>query len=307
MIFADNQTKHFYAMKSSDTVTVRDLQDSNLFRIEIKQGNDTVVSDVIDRKLILKAKINKVEDTFFRQWTVLAPDSVTANKTYHIYFYLENMMGFGMQDRWDRVASYTSKTGDTVATVMTALKNELNSKLNDAGPIKNDFTVTLNGNNIIVAENPNSSTYEYGDELGLLTHDYPYEYNVTMSVFDGDIAWKDQKQITARDTTTKRVKAATKVLDMERYFLRNRGDKYQLTKPFDISIINKSNTDTTATDYYTLDVDYAFSDTQGYTYHSNKQLSIACPTESKLTTLLASILGDSNKDAKGNSSTKSGS
>lgn len=299
MIHADNQTKHFYAMKSGDKVIVKDLADSNLFRINVTDEDDEILatSDVINRKLVLKAKISEVEPTYYRKWTVTAPTTVTASKTYHVYFYLENMIGYGMQDRWDRVASYTAKDGDTVANVMTALKEDLDLKLNAAGPIKDDFTVTDGErNSIVVTENKNSDTYQYGTEMDMLIHNYPYLYNVTMSTFDGETAWTN-KVIVAENTTDERISAATKVLDMERYFLRNRGDKYQLTKPFDVSIINKSNTDTAASAYYTLDIDYAFSDTQGYTYHSNKQISIACPTRSVLETLMTKILNDSNEDS----------
>lgn len=301
MLFSDNQTKHFYAMKGTDTVAVKDVKDSDLFRIMISNSASKVIgtTDVINRKLIKRARVNEVKPTYLRQWTVAAPTSVTAGKTYHVYFYLENMMGFGMQDRWDRVASYTAKTGDTVATVMTALKNDLDLKLNGAGPIKNDFTVTSGtGNSIVVAENPNSETFKSPTELDLRMHTNPYAYNVTMSVFDGETAWGDQKEITATDTANVYISAATKVLAMELYFLRNRADKYDLTKPFGISILNNANADTSATAYYTLDVDYAFSDTQGYTYHSDKQLSIACPTKAKLDTLLAAIVTDSNTDSE---------
>lgn len=305
MIYGDNQTKHFYVLKSTDTVSVKDLEDSNLFRVVGADANSKAIftSDVIDRKLIKKIKINEVKPTYFRKWTVNALSAVTAGTTYYVYFYLENMMGFGMQDRWDRVANYTAKTGDTVATVMTALKDNLNLKLNGAGPIKNDFTVTLDTNNIVVAENPASETFAQLTELDLRTHTNPYAYHVTMSTGmttdNGIEAWSDaQKEITAvNDTNNVYIKSATKVLDMELYFLRNRGDLYDLTKDFGTSILNKPRTEDSNGLYYTLDIDYAFSDTQGYTYHSDKQLSIACATKATLATLKTAIMTDSNETA----------
>ena len=305
MIFGDNQTKHFYVIPASDGYTVKNLEDSNLFRLILNQDNNQkVTSDVIDRKLIKKIKINEVKPTYFRTWTVAAPSAVVADTTYHIYFYLENMTGFGMQDRWDRVATYTAKTGDSVATVMTALKNDLDSKLNDAGPIKGDFTVTSgSSNSIIVAENPNGPSFKGGiTELDLRMHTNPYAYNVTMSTFDGTSAWGGQKEIRGVEASANGtyISSATKVMAMELYFLRNRGDLYDLNKDFYTSILNKNQQLTADATYYTLDIDYAFSDTQGYTYHSDKQLSIACGGNGAFAALQAlrlAILNDSNENA----------
>lgn len=316
MIFGDNQTKHFYVIPASDGYTVKDLENSDLVTLILNQDNNQkVTTDVINRKLIKHAKINKVKPTYLRKWTVAAPSAVTAGNTYHVYFYLENMMGFGMQDRWDKVASYTAKSGDTVSTVMTALKNDLDLKLNGAGPIKGDFTVTLSSTNIVVAENPNSETFAELGELDLRMHTNPYAYNVTMSTGEANgneiTPWGGQKQILGVEDSTigTYIKASTKVLAMELYFLRNRADKYDLTKDFYASILNKPQAITANADYYTLDIDYAFSDTQGYTYHSDKQLSIACgapapesgtnPALAALENLRKAILKDSNETSLG--------
>ena len=108
-----------------------------------------------------------------------------------------------------------------------------------------------------------------------------------------------QKEIKGvADTSRVYISAATKVLAMELYFLRNRGDMYDLNPDFYTSIMNEANTNTSATSYYTVDIDYAFSDTQGYTYHSDKQLSIAVPGasgspyDSAAKTLMNAIVGD---------------
>lgn len=314
MLFSDNQTKHFYALNAATDgstgvlYAVKTLANSDNIRVLLYKdatsktaGEAMATTDVISRKLIKRAKVNEVKPTYFRTWTVAAPSTVTAGTTYHIYFYLDNMMGFGMQDRWDIVAAYTAKSGDTVATVMTALKNTLDSKLNGAGPIKNDFTVTSgSSNSIIVAENPNGPAFKGGiTALDLRMHTTPYMYNVTMSTFDGTSAWGNQKEIHGVEAAANGtyISAATKVLAMELYFLRNRGDLYDLSKDFYTSILNETNTNTNATSYYTVDIDYAFSDTQGYTYHSDKQLSIAVPgaasgTASKpATDLMEAIVG----------------
>ena len=391
MIFGDNQTKHFYVIPASNGYTVKDLENSDLVTLILNQDNNQkVTTDVINRKLIKHAKINKVKPTFLRKWTTLAISSndLKPATTYHIYFYLENMMGFGMQDRWDRVASYTTDiydnsgtpaTHDTISTVMQHLAVDLYSKLNMAGPIKNDFVVALstrtvgsawdsttdaesdttssntrtivakemingtatkvtyainlnkdvikedyvndfaklnpttNANTLIVYENSASDTFTSLDALDLRMHTNPYAYNVTMSTSmtteKGIEPWGGQKQILATNTSDKYINSATKVMAMELYFLRNRADKYDLTKDFYASILNKPQTITANADYYTLDIDYAFSDTQGYTYHSDKQLSIACgapasesetnPALTTLENLRKAILKDSNETSLG--------
>ena len=335
MLFSDNQTKHFYVIPVLEGYTVKDLENSDLFTLILNQDNNKkVTTDVINRKLIKHAKINKVKPTYFRKWTVTAPSTVTAGNTYHIYFYLENMMGFGTQNRWDKVASYTAKTSDTAAVVMQHLAVDLFVKLNMGGPIMDDFTISyggttvtetmvedgtlptaVSGTNIVVAENPNSETFAQLTELDLKMHTNPYAYNVTMSTGEANgneiTPWGNQKQITGVEDNTidPYIKASTKVLAMELYFLRNRVDKYDLTKDFYASILNKPQAITANADYYTLDIDYAFSDTQGYTYHSDKQLSIACgapapgsgtnPALTTLENLRKAILIDSNETSLG--------
>lgn len=331
MLYSDNQTKHFYVIPASNGYTVKDLEDSNLFRLILNQDNNQkVTSDVIDRKLIKKIKINEVEPTYLRKWTVTAPSSVTAGNTYHIYFYLENMMGFGMQDRWDKVASYTAK--DTaVATVMENLAKDLDMKLNGvrkevagdtvaqylnrpivakAGPISGDFKVTYvaeaqsNPAKIEVEEDSTSDTFTPLKVLDFRMHTNPYVYNVTMSTGEASgneiIPWGGQRQIIADKTNNVYISSATKVMAMELYFLRNRGDLYDLNKDFYTSILNEPQGLTADATYYTLDIDYAFSDTQGYTYHSDKQLSIACGGSGAFAALQAlrlAILNDSNENA----------
>lgn len=300
MMYSDNQTKHFYALKSTDTVAVNDASNSDAFRLVFNNANGDAfaTSDVIDRKHILQMKISEVLPIRFRTWTVNAPSTVDAGKTYRIYFYLENMLGFGIQDRWDLVAAYTAKSGDTPTIVMNALKAELDGKLNAAGPIKGDFNVTISGSTITVAENTASKTYKF-TKNDIYLHGTPYMYDVTMSTFDGNEAWGGQKVIYAQDVAGAagiRIPAAMRVLDMEHYFVRNRADLYDLTPDFYTSIINETNTDENASTYYTLDIHYAFSDSLGFTYFSEKDITIACPTVASLNTLKSAILNDSNTD-----------
>lgn len=312
MVFSDNQTKHFFALKSTNDYAVKELTDMpNIIRVLLYEnstkksaGEAMATTDIIDRKLIKRAKVSEVKPTYYRKWVVNPMTSVSAGKTYSLYFYLENMYGFGLMDRWDLVATHTATSTDTVASVMAALKTDLDGKLNPTyadTPLKNDFTVTVdNSTNVItVAENPNSKTFKQLNEMALRMHDNPYVYDVTLSTYDGEAVWgSNAKRILPQNTANVYVSAAQKVLAMELYFLRNRADLYDLTKDFNVSILNDTNTDTSATSYYTVDIDYAFSDTQGYTYHSDKQLSIAVPGaqsspyDSTAKAIMNAIVGD---------------
>lgn len=277
MNYGDNQTKHFFVINNGDVVKINNLNGTDKFRVIITDnaGNGIATSDILSEKLILNKKMNTVMPIYYRKWTVNAMASVAADTTYYLYFYLENMLGFGMQDRWDRVAAYTAKSGDSVNAVMTALKEDLDLKLNGAGPIKNDFVVTMDGNNIVVKENSASNTYTW-TKMDILTHGNPYVYNVTMSTYDGNAVWggDTNKQIKAADTTEVRIKSGMKVFDMEQYFLRNRADMYSLTPDFNTSIINEPRTDVNK-DYILFDIHYAFSDGLGFTYFSEKDLTLA--------------------------------
>lgn len=358
-IYSDNQTKHFYvasANATNNTINgvVKDLEDSDLFRIILNQDNgNKVTSDVINRKLIKKIKINEVEPTYFRKCNVgqIAETTPTVGSKYYVYFYLENMLGFGMQDRWDRVAEYTVKAED-VATgvttknrVMEGLALDLHSKLNAAGPIAGDFMVSIGnvdlnktnmetynayrkgtgtdpfagGGDLVVREYKDGPSFKGGLTVtDLRMHTNPYTYHVTMSTgkslfvaattttpayYNELVAWdENRKQIPAEKPASPTtddiyISSATKVMDMELYFLRNRGDLYDLTKDFGASILNTPQVLTNNATYYTLDIDYAFSDTQGYTYHSDKQLSIACSNKQALQAFKLNILNDNNESA----------
>ena len=382
--YSDLQTKHFYGLLSGDHpdhVDVKTNSASGLTRImgykdadwnstEPVDGAKALwTSDIFDKKLVKRAKITEVLPTYFRKWVINPMASVASDTTYSLYFYLENMNGFGIQDRWDLVSDYTTESGtsNTVNDVMTALKNDLNEKLNPVyadTPLKNDFKVTiLDGtmsvkeaekifkttdtpdsaswtdsdsesltkgsgtvsgnkytlvkhegsykktyvydnvaedlavNSIVVYENSESTTFEKLDELAYRMHDNPYVYDVTLSTYDNkkNAIWGDNaKRIMPTETNEVYVSAYSKLLAMELFFLRNRADLYDLTSDFKTSIMNKPRVN--EADYaYVLDIDYAFSDTQGYTYHSDKQMAFGVTSSSHGTpSVLSGILSAIN-------------
>ena len=299
MIYPDNQTGHVYVVSSPNNVNVFRTVDHK-FRFVFHNGSKNVTSDVIDDRLILRMKANPVKPVYFHKWTVNALTSVAAGTTYYLYFYLENMLGFGIQDRCDRVAAYTAKTGDTAADVMAALKNDLDLKLNGAGPIKGDFVITLDGsNNIVVKENPASNTYRYTTN-DVMLHNVPYVYNVTMSTYDGNSVWGGDanKEIKAADDTTIRISSGMKVYDMEHYFLRNRADKYDLNPNFGTSILNEVTADPNK-HYSMVNIHYAFSDELGYSYRSEKDLNIAVEETSEGATTNAEAIVNSLNNLDG--------
>ena len=364
MTYSDNQTGHLYVLGNASTswtpsndVVIGNTVDHK-FNIQVKHNNVIdETTDQLDDRYILNVTCKKVAPVYFRKWVVKPLASVTPETLYSLYFYLENMQGFGMQDRWDIAATYktdvydnsgTPATHDTVATTMTALKDELVNKISavgsigNFGPIANDFIVTiLDGtlaktdadfifgvaasnsstswtagtdteslskgsgtvsgkkytlvkhegtnkvtyvydnvaddyadNTVIVLENKNSNTYTHND-TEILMGAAPYEYDLTLSTYDGNDLWGgNPRRINAENTTTVRFASGVVVKDMENFFMRNRKDLYSLTPNFNTSIINEGNADRSK--YYSMvNVHYAFSDNLGFTYFSEKDLNIA--------------------------------
>ena len=287
--YSDNQTGQFYVINATDKVKISNLNGTGKFNVMIADSNNKGIytTDILDKKLILRKKLNTVKPVYYRKWTVNAPASVADNTTYSLFFYLENMLGFGMQDRWDIVASYTTGTSETVATVMTAIKDDLISKISAAnrpanypkyGPIADDFIVELDGsNNIIVKENPASATYHYND-MDMHTNGTVYEYDLTLSTYDGNAIWgNNARRIMATNDTTVRIAAGMIVRDMEHFFARNRADIYDLTPNFGASIINELRANPGA-NYILYNIHHAFSDGLGFTYFSEKDLTLAVDT-----------------------------
>lgn len=294
MTYSDNQTGHLYVLGNAATswtpsndVVVGNTVDHK-FNIQVKHNNVIdETTDQLDDRYILGVTCKAVTPVYFRKWTVKPMSAVTADTLYSLYFYLENMQGFGLQDRWDIAATYKAKTGDSVNTVMKALRDDLINKISatgsigNFGPIANDFTVTIDDtsssstyNYITVAENTASPTYTHTD-TEILMGAAPYEYDLTLSTYDGTSTWgNNPRRIAAADTNSVRFASGVVVKDMENFFMRNRKDLYSLTPNFNTSIINEGNADRSK--YYSMvNVHYAFSDNLGFSYFSEKDLNIA--------------------------------
>lgn len=298
--YSDNQTGHLFVLSNatssptvSDSMVVGNTVD-HMFNIKFKHdGIVDEVSDNIDDRRILNIGVKAVTPVYYREWIVKPiAANVSTPTTYNLYFYLENMTGFGLQDRWDIVASYKASTGDTPAIVMEALRKDLAEKISAAGttganakfsPIANDFTVTKEtrtiggssvANCIVVAENPASATYSHTD-MEIKTNGAPYEYDLTLSTYDGNSTWGgNPRRINATNTATARFKSGVVVKDMENFFMRNRADLYSLSPNFNTSIIN--NLKANREGYYSMvNIHYAYSDSLGFTYYSEKDLNIA--------------------------------
>lgn len=310
--YSDNQTGHLFVVDSPDKVQVSPTV-KHLFKMSFNHGNNDVeTSDILDDRRILNIKVKPVSPVYYRKWTVEPLANITAkeNTTYSLFFYLENMLGFGLQDRWDLAATY--KTGSTApasfSTVLGHLAFSLYGKLNVEGPIKNDFTITVgnttidsnawkdygstrnlpnsmsNATSIIIAENPDSPTYSH-NYLEILTNSHPYEYDLTLSTYEdhNNAIWnKDSKRRISAENNTDvgpRFTSGVIVKDMENFFMRNRADLYSLTPNFGVSIINKLRANKDA-NYSIVNVHYAFSDGLGFTYYSEKDLNIAVKEDS---------------------------
>ena len=298
MVYSDNQTRHFYVVAGSAGVAKKELAGTDKFRLMIHQGgndastasNITATTDIFDKKLIKDVRVSKPKGIGTRTWT-FGISSVTANKEYRLYFYLENLLGFGMQDRWDRVASYTPSS-TTASDFYIGIACDLYNKILAAGPLKNDFTisVTTSGDPVAITSGIPSDytgTTATGIKIAevaptvtdwdVVMHNFPYKYNVTISsAYDTDnAAWIYQSAATVREAkpTVSYGHNGVVLYDMEHYFMRNRGDLYDVNPDFYTSIKNAQYINM-GSDYACVDVHYAFSDDLGFTYHSDKDFTI---------------------------------
>lgn len=194
--YSDNQTGHLYVLgnnTSTDNTWVADGTDvvigrtiDNKFNIQIKHGGVIdEVTDQIDSRHILNVKATAVDPVYYRRWKVNPMASLVGNTKYSLYFYLENTIGFGINDRTDIAVSYdaTDSTvndgnhdADDAALIkkaMSALKDKLNAAINTKGygSIVGDFIVTMLDGSLSVADattifgvTPTTSTTSTGSE-----------------------------------------------------------------------------------------------------------------------------------------------
>lgn len=292
MIYGDNQTKHFYVVDSANDVVITNVTD-NLFRIQFKNGDEIEeVSDVIDNRRILNIRTGVPAYPKTKKWEITVPEAVEGK--YRIYFYIENLFGFGMQDRWDRVISYDSSVNDSEEDIAKGLADAFNLMFNNVDykhmMLNGEFEASASGAVVTITQKAQEVT-----KKDIYLRNYANNYNVIVSavyekldsnghygdtcLFDEDVKIYPAIEEDVSDATN-----AMTVLDMEHYFLRNRGDIYDLTKDFNISILNEIRTDEKK-HYATVDVHYAFSDGLGFTYYSEKDITIAVAGASKAAAL----------------------
>lgn len=168
MVYSDLQTKHFYIVAGSAGIAKKTLANTNKFRMNIHEGgnavstasNITTTTDVIDKDLIRDIRVSEPKGVATRSWAFTI-SSVTANKRYALYFYVENLFGFGLQDRWDNVISYTPASS-TASDFYKGIACDFYNKVCAAGPICKDFEIYVNSSNgyiKVTSGNPDDIKY----------------------------------------------------------------------------------------------------------------------------------------------------
>lgn len=304
MVYGDNQTKHFYVVTGSAGVAKKALAGTDKFRLNIHEGgnaagtasNVTATTDIFDKNLIKDVRVSTPKGIATRTWTINIHGNPVANTTYKLYFYIEDLYGFGIQDRWDRVASYkaTSTTAsDLYKGLAKDIKNKLYGDRYKIGPIADDFEfyVTTSGSDVAV----DSSSFDAATATGIkivektvtptemdirVLHNFPHRYDVIISgITDDDNQWisdGSSSTVLYSEPSVAYGHNGVKIYDMEHYFNRNRADLYDITKDFYTSIPNKQYSSLTG-DYATVDVHYAYKDSGSFDYASEKDLTIAVP------------------------------
>ena len=236
MVYGDNQTKHFYVVTGSAGVAKKALAGTDKFRLNIHEGgnaagtasNVTATTDIFDKNLIKDVRVSTPKGIATRTWTINIQGNPVANTTYRLYFYIEDLYGFGVQDRWDRVASYkaTSTTAsDLYKGLAKDIKNKLYGDRYKIGPIADDFEfyVTTSGSDVAV----DSSSFDAATATGIKIVEKtvtPTEIQVLNSngTYD-DVVWGS---VTPASGVT--IKNGKLTADFEYFHMGERGDQYRM-------------------------------------------------------------------------------
>lgn len=299
MVYGDNQTRHFYVI--SKLPTVREALNGK-FRLKIKQGGSYVTSDIMDPHHIREIRVSKPAGMKYRKWNVALASSMIENSkvkegSYSIYFYVEDMNGFGIMDRFDRVITYVTDGTESADDFYTNFGHLVDANLNQAGFLVSDFTVTASSSGIEIKEIPHPiGNYD------IINHNLPHQYKVivTCNEVDGTLWMNNLSGMNlANPVANPKYLAPTiwgmrvngvNIADMEHYFARNRGDLYDMNACMYTAIVNDLYADMD-TEYYVCDIKYFYQDTGNFSYNSEKEITFAC-TEALLANQIAtSIFG----------------
>lgn len=286
-----NQVRHLYVANKSVEATAAlanmgdfkvkacgDIEKEVYFEV---QGPDTVLkSDYIPVKNINYVKVLKAADmaTPMKKVKVVLDSTVNggnpiAGQDYVLRINFHQFFGMGAQDQYVKDAAVHARKGMTAKQFYEEMVKALNlsfSREVRATAKSNPYLkFTANTDNIEIEEVPQSWT------LGTEAQERVLFDVMPTTVYDGvdDLIWGT---VTTEASTTK-VGNGKKMADLEYFLLGERGDQYRKVG-FPNDIETKGMIDPSK-EYDVIEIHYAFTDTGVNSYRTEKDITIAVPSE----------------------------
>lgn len=304
MVGSENQVRHLFvanayvakgaALAKAGDITVAtvgdDLQKDVYFKV---LGPETVLkSDYIPVKNISSIKVIKADSMAvkMKKVTVTLDENVNdgnpiVGQDYILRLNFRQFYGMSDQDQYFKDAVVHATKGMTAADFYTAMAKSLNLSFSrELGATKDSnpyLTFTASASGIAIEEKPQSW------HLGTEAQERVYFDVVPTTVYDGvdDLIWGKVTDNT-KDNTNK-IGNGKKIADLEYFLLGERGDQYRkIGWPNDIETVGL--VDPTKT-YDVIEIHYAFTDTGVNSYRTEKDITIAVPSDPAFTTINAIV------------------
>ena len=286
-----NQVRHLYVANKSVEATAA-LANMGDFKVKVcgdiekevyfeVQGPDTVLkSDYIPVKNINYVKVLKAAAmaTPMKKVKVVLDSTVNsgnpiAGQDYVLRINFHQFFGMGAQDQYVKDAAVHARKGMTAKQFYEEMVKALNlsfSREVRATAESNPYLkFTANTDSIEIEEVPQSWT------LGTEAQERVLFDVMPTTVYDGvdDLIWGT---VTTETSTTK-VGNGKKMADLEYFLLGERGDQYRKVG-FPNDIETKGMIDPSK-EYDVIEIHYAFTDTGVNSYRTEKDITIAVPSE----------------------------
>ena len=286
-----NQVRHLYVANKSVEATAA-LANMGDFKVKVcgdiekevyfeVQGPDTVLkSDYIPVKNINYVKVLKAADmaTPMKKVKVVLDSTVNggnpiAGQDYVLRINFHQFFGMGAQDQYVKDAAVHARKGMTAKQFYEEMVKALNlsfSREVRATAESNPYLkFTANTDSIEIEEVPQSWT------LGTEAQERVLFDVMPTTVYDGvdDLIWGT---VTTEASTTM-VGNGKKMADLEYFLLGERGDQYRKVG-FPNDIETKGMIDPSK-EYDVIEIHYAFTDTGVNSYRTEKDITIAVPSE----------------------------
>ena len=295
-VFSTNQNRQFY-VANKFVAEATALADKGDIKVKVTKdfdkevyfevlGPDTVLrSDRIPVKNISYVKAVKASDmkTPMKKVKVVLDPSVNgglpiAGQDYILRLNFRQFYGMSDQDQYFKDAAVHAVKDMTAEQFYTEMTKALNLSFSrEIGATKDSnpyLTFTSSAAGIVIEEKPQPW------HLGTEAQERVIFDVVPTTVWDGvdDLVWG----VTSVETSTTFLGNGKKVADLEYFCLGERGDQYRkIGFPNDIETVGLVDP---AKNYDILEIHYAFTDTGVNSYRSEKDITIAVPSEGDDTT-----------------------